>query len=105
MNSSSPEHLGITGETVENAVVRLVTGRKLDVAEVIDGNFLRLVEKFLSTGVQTNRVFKLITVGTPHGGVVFPQLAKIVLDHLDWQMHAAVYRFNSRTHKQTYPHT
>ena len=38
-------------------------------------------------------VFKPTTIGTPQGGVISPLLANIVLDHLDWQLHAAGYRF------------
>ena len=61
--------------------------------EVADGNILRLVEKFLTAGVMENGVFKPTTVGTPQGGVVSPLLANIVLNHLDWKLHAADYRF------------
>lgn len=62
-------------------------------SRVADGNILRLVEKFLKSGVMEYGVFKPTTVGTPQGGVVSPLLANIVLDHLDWQLHAAGYRF------------
>jgi len=62
-------------------------------AEVADGNILRLVEKFLAAGVMEEGVFKPTTVGTPQGGVISPLLANIVLNHLDWQLHAAGYRF------------
>jgi len=62
-------------------------------SRVADGNILRLVEKFLKSGVMEYGVFKPTTVGTPQGGVVSPLLANIVLDHLDWQLHVAGYRF------------
>lgn len=62
-------------------------------AEVADGNILRLVEKFLTAGVMENGVFKPTTIGTPQGGVISPLLANIVLNHLDWQLHAAGFRF------------
>lgn len=62
-------------------------------AEVADGNILRLVERFLTAGVMENGVFKPTSVGTPQGGVVSPLLANIVLNHLDWQLHEAGYRF------------
>lgn len=62
-------------------------------AEVADGNILRLVEKFLTAGVMENGVFKPTTVGTPQGGVISPLLANIVLNHLDWKLHEAGYRF------------
>ena len=60
---------------------------------VADGNILRLVEKFLTSGVLDNGVFKPTSVGTPQGGVISPLLANIVLNHLDWQLHHAGYRF------------
>jgi len=62
-------------------------------AEVADGNILRLVEKFLTAGVMEDGIFKPTTIGTPQGGVISPLLANIVLNHLDWQLHAAGYRF------------
>jgi RNA-directed DNA polymerase len=62
-------------------------------AEVADGNILRLVENFLTAGVMENGVFKPTTVGTPQGGVISPLLANIVLNHLDWRLHEAGYRF------------
>ena len=62
-------------------------------SEVADGNILRLVEKFLRSGVMEDGVFKPTTVGTPQGGVASPLLANIVLNHLDWQLHNAGYRF------------
>jgi group II intron reverse transcriptase/maturase len=61
--------------------------------EVADGNILRLVEKFLTAGVMENGVFKPTTVGTPQGGVVSPLLANIVLNHLDWRLADAGWRF------------
>jgi len=62
-------------------------------AEVADGNILDLLERFLAAGVMEDGVFKPTTIGTPQGGVVSPLLANIVLDHLDWQLDAAGYRF------------
>ncbi len=62
-------------------------------AEVADGNILNLVQGFLTAGVMEDGVFKPTTIGTPQGGVVSPLLANIVLNQLDWQLHAAGYRF------------
>jgi group II intron reverse transcriptase/maturase len=62
-------------------------------AKVADGNVLRLVQKFLTSGVMENGVFKPTTIGTPQGGVISPLLANIVLDSLDWQLQHAGYRF------------
>ena len=61
-------------------------------SEVADGNILDLVERFLSAGVMEDGVFKPTSVGTPQGGVISPLLANIVLNHLDWQLHAAGFR-------------
>lgn len=60
---------------------------------VADGNILRLVEKFLTSGVMHNGVFKPTSIGTPQGGVASPLLANIVLNYLDWQLHLAGFRF------------
>ena len=62
-------------------------------AEVADGNILDLVEGFLTAGVMEDGVYKPTKVGTPQGGVISPLLANIVLNHLDWQLHKAGYRF------------
>ena len=61
--------------------------------EVADGNILRLVEKFLKSGVMVYGVFKPTSIGTPQGGVISPLLANIVLNYLDWQLHFAGYAF------------
>jgi RNA-directed DNA polymerase len=61
--------------------------------EVADGNILNLVERFLTSGVMEDGVFKPTTIGTPQGGVVSPLLANIVLNRLDWRLHEAGYRF------------
>lgn len=60
---------------------------------VADGNILRLVEKFLTSGVMDNGVFKPTSIGTPQGGVASPLLANIVLNYLDWQLDRAGFRF------------
>lgn len=62
-------------------------------AEVADGNILNLVERFLTAGVMEDGVFTPTTLGTPQGGVISPLLANIVLNRLDWRLHAAGYRF------------
>jgi len=66
---------------------------KVLAAEVADGNILRLVHKFLRSGVMENGVFKPTTVGTPQGGVISPLLANIVLNQLDWQLHDRGFNF------------
>lgn len=62
-------------------------------ANVADGNILGLVEKFLRAGVMENGVFKPTSVGTPQGGPLSPLLANAVLNHLDWQLDQAGFRF------------
>jgi group II intron reverse transcriptase/maturase len=62
-------------------------------AEVADGNILRLIKRFLKSGVMEDGVFKPTTIGTPQGGVISPLLANIVLNHLDWQLDKHGYRF------------
>ena len=61
-------------------------------ANVADGNILRLIQRFLTSGVMESGVFKPTTVGTPQGGVISPLLANIVLNHLDWQLEQAGFR-------------
>ena len=63
-------------------------------SEIADGNILRLIEKFLRSGVMENGVFKPTTIGTPQGGVISPLLANAVLNHLDWTLHEHGYRFS-----------
>jgi len=60
---------------------------------VADGNILDLLERFLKSGVMEDGVVKPTTIGTPQGGVISPLLANIVLNHLDWRLHADGYRF------------
>lgn len=55
-------------------------------ARISDGNILRLIEKFLNSGVMEEGVFKLTTKGTPQGGVISPLLSNIALNHLDWYL-------------------
>ena len=62
-------------------------------AEIADGNILGLIEKFLRSGVMEDGVFKPTTKGTPQGGVISPLLANIVLNYLDWQLHANGFKF------------
>lgn len=62
-------------------------------AEISDGNILGLIEKFLKSGVMEDGVLKPTKVGTPQGGVISPLLANIVLNHLDWQLHAQGFKF------------
>jgi group II intron reverse transcriptase/maturase len=62
-------------------------------AKVADGNILRLVQKFLRSGVVEEGQLKPTRIGTPQGGVISPLLANAALDYLDWQLHNAGYSF------------
>lgn len=53
-------------------------------ARISDGNILKLIEKFLSSGVMEEGELRPTLRGTPQGGVISPLLSNIVLDHLDW---------------------
>jgi len=63
-------------------------------AEIADGNILRLIEKFLKSGVMEDGVLKPTKIGTPQGGVISPLLANIVLNYLDWQLQLHGFRFS-----------
>jgi len=78
---------GFFGNLPQSAIVAAVA------AELSDGNILTLLERFLTAGVMEDGVFKPTTIGTPQGGVISPLLANIVLDRLDWRLHAAGFRF------------
>lgn len=62
-------------------------------AEIADGNILDIVETFLRSGVVEDGIFTKTTCGAPQGGVFSPLIGNIVLNYLDWQLHAAGYKF------------
>lgn len=53
-------------------------------ARISDGNILRLINKFLTSGVIEEGKLTPTLKGTPQGGVISPLLSNIVLNHLDW---------------------
>lgn len=55
-------------------------------ARISDGNILRLINKFLTSGVMEEGVVSATNKGTPQGGVISPLLSNIVLNHLDWYL-------------------
>lgn len=55
-------------------------------ARISDGNILKLINKFLNSGVMEEGIITPTTRGTPQGGVISPLCSNIVLDHLDWFM-------------------
>lgn len=56
-------------------------------AKIADRNILKLIEKFLRSGVMENGKLSPTTRGTCQGGVISPLLANLVLNHFDWHMH------------------
>ena len=55
-------------------------------ARISDGNILKLINKFLKSGVMEEGELKPTLRGTPQGGVISPLLSNIALNHLDWFM-------------------
>lgn len=54
--------------------------------KVSDGSVLRLIKKFLKSGIMTDGSIQETEVGSPQGGVCSPLLANIYLDHFDQEM-------------------
>lgn len=65
---------------------------KLMRKRVTDGSVLKLVEKFLKSGVMTGERFDEVTEGSPQGGVISPLLANIYLNEFDQFMMKRNYR-------------
>jgi group II intron reverse transcriptase/maturase len=53
---------------------------------IVDGSILKLVRKFLESGVMEKREWQATTVGSPQGGVISPLIANIYLDAFDQEM-------------------
>ena len=66
---------------------------KLVAEKIADGNILRIIHKFLKSGVIEDGVLKRTNKGTPQGGVISPLLANIVLDILDKELASSGYAF------------
>jgi RNA-directed DNA polymerase len=56
--------------------------------KVLDNRFLNLVGQLLKAGVQVDGVVHSTEKGVPQGGVASPLLANVVLNRLDWFLHA-----------------
>lgn len=59
---------------------------------VTDGSVLRLVEKFLKSGIMSGNVIEEVVEGSPQGGVISPLLANIYLNEFDQFMMKRNYR-------------
>ena len=56
--------------------------------KVMDNLFLDLIQRLLKAGVNIDGVVHPTEKGVPQGGVVSPLLANVVLNKLDWFLHA-----------------
>ena len=54
--------------------------------KIADGNILKIIRRFLKSGVMEDGMLKRTNMGTPQGGVISPLLANIVLDVLDQEL-------------------
>jgi RNA-directed DNA polymerase len=59
---------------------------------VTDGSILKLVEKFLKSGVMVGNEIEEVWLGSPQGGVISPLLANIYLNEFDHFMKERNYR-------------
>jgi RNA-directed DNA polymerase len=62
-------------------------------ARISDGNILKLIEKFLNSGVMEEGVLTPTNKGTCQGGVISPLISNIVLNHLDWFLEEQGFHF------------
>lgn len=59
---------------------------------VTDGSILKLLKKFLQSGVMTAQGWQASTKGSPQGGVISPLIANVYLDAFDWFMKSRRHR-------------
>lgn len=55
--------------------------------KISDGRVLRLIRKFLESGIMEDGKYTDVSMGTPQGGVISPLLSNIYLHHLDRRLH------------------
>ena len=56
--------------------------------KILDNRFLTLIVRLLKSGVSVDGVVQATEKGVPQGGVVSPLLSNVVLNKLDWFLHA-----------------
>ncbi len=54
--------------------------------KVVDGSILRLLQKFLQSGIMVDGHWQQSRLGSPQGGVISPLIANVYLDAFDQQM-------------------
>jgi RNA-directed DNA polymerase len=65
-------------DTLDHELILSSLNRKIS-----DGTLLRLIDKFLKSGVMIEGDFKATEIGSPQGGVISPLLMNIYLDEFD----------------------
>ncbi len=58
-----------------------------------DHEFLRLINRYLKSGVEINGRKQATTEGVPQGGPLSPVLSNVVLNNLDWELEMRELRF------------
>lgn len=61
--------------------------------EVLDGDVVSLISKYLQSGIMLDEGYKETEIGTPQGGPLSPLLANIILDKLDKELESRNLRF------------
>ncbi len=61
--------------------------------DITDKAALRLIRKYLESGVMINGVITATEVGTPQGGPLSPLLVNIMLDVLDKELERRCHKF------------
>ncbi len=68
-------------DTLDHELILSRLNRKIS-----DGTLLRLISRFLKSGVMVDGDFKATEIGSPQGGVISPLLMNIYLDEFDQRM-------------------